>query len=146
MKEKLFIEDYEGRRFSNTAEMCAFYGIEKSTYLRRLQRGWSQEKALLEPVRTSPLKSPLSEQERQRTYYQRYYAKNKAKENERVRAYRETHKEEIKARTKEYRERNKDKIREYQKAYRNNPRNRAKAKKYQEAYREKKQKEKMGVL
>lgn len=53
MKEKLFIEDYEGRRFSNTAEMCAFYGIEKSTYLRRLQRGWSQEKALLEPVRTS---------------------------------------------------------------------------------------------
>ena len=145
MEEKLFIEDSEGRRFSNTAEMCAFYGIEKSTYLRRLERGWSQEKALLEPVRTSPLKSSLSEKERQSISYKKYYAKNKARENERVRAYRETHKEQIKAQTKEYREKHKEKIREYQEAYRNNPRNKEKARKYQEAYREKKRKEKEGI-
>lgn len=146
MGKKLFIEDFEGRRFSSVAEMCAFYGIEKSTYLRRLQRGWSQEEALMKPVRTSPLKSSLSEKERQSIYYKKYYAKNKARENERVRAYRDTHKEQIKAQTKEYREKNQDWIREYQKAYRNNPKNKAKAREYQKAYREKKLKEKMGVL
>lgn len=146
MEEKLFVEDSEGRRFSNTAEMCAFYGIEKRTYQMRLKRGWSQEKALLEPVRTSPRKSVLSEQERQRTYSQRYYSKNKAKENERVRIYRENHKEEIKAQNKEYRAKNREKIREYQKAYRNNPRNKAKAREYQKAYREKKRKERTEQL
>lgn len=144
MEEKV-IKSYDGRRFRTTTEMCAFYGVERKTYLMRLKRGWSQEKALTEPVRTSPLKSALSEKERARIYYKKYYAEHKARENERTRAYKEEHRDEVNAQAKIYREKNQDRIRAYQEAYRNNPVNRAKARAYQEAYREKKRKEKMGV-
>lgn len=74
MEEKV-IESYDGRKFRTKAEMCEFFGIERKTYDQRIKRGWSQEKALTEPVKTSPLKSALSEKERQSISFKKYYAK-----------------------------------------------------------------------
>ncbi len=42
--------DHLGKTFESTALMCAKWGIDSRTYMSRLSRGWTQEKALTEPV------------------------------------------------------------------------------------------------
>lgn len=43
--------DHIGRRFNSLVEMCNSYKIPCDTYLQRMSRGWSQEKALTTPPR-----------------------------------------------------------------------------------------------
>lgn len=49
-------EDHTGRKFSSISTMCSFYGISRCTYSQRLRLGWSQEKALITPVKHSKIK------------------------------------------------------------------------------------------
>ena len=45
--------DHKGKRFSSVKDMCGAYGIDKSTYQRRLERKWSKEQALTTPIDTT---------------------------------------------------------------------------------------------
>jgi len=42
--------DHLGNEFRSKASMCNHYNIDRITYLRRLQRGWTQEEALMVPA------------------------------------------------------------------------------------------------
>lgn len=44
--------DHEGRKFMNVEEMCNFYCLSVTTFLRRVHLGWSLEKALTTPPNT----------------------------------------------------------------------------------------------
>lgn len=136
------IKDHTGKEFSSITALCEYYGIERKTYCQRIKRGWSVEDALTVSVRPSPLKSDLSEKERAKIYFAKYYPQNKERLNTYSREYKETHRKEVNAQAKEYYRKNIDKIKDYQKKYRDNPVNKEKAKKYQKAYREKNRLEK----
>lgn len=139
------IQDHTGKEFSSITALCEYYGIERKTYCQRIKRGWSVEDALTLPVRPSPLKSDLSEKERAKIYFSKYYPQHKERLNAYSREYKEKNRDKVNAQAKEYYQRNLEKIKEYQKKYRNNPVNKAKAKAYQEKYRVKKKMEKMEV-
>jgi len=138
------VENYEGRQFASITEMCEFHNIARSTYLRRVSRGWSKEKALTTSAREIDNSGMISEKERHKKYNKFYYAKHKVRENERLEKYRESHREELHAKDKIYRDNNKDRNNVYQKSYRDDESNKEKAKAYQKAYREKKCEEKKG--
>lgn len=129
------IKDHTGKEFSSITALCEYYGIERKTYCQRIKRGWSVEDALTKAVRKSPLKSNLSEKERAKIYYSKYYSKNREHLNAYSREYKERHRAEVNAQAKEYYQRNLEKIKEYQKRYRNNPKNKLKSQEYQKKYR-----------
>lgn len=132
------IKDHEGTEFPSITALCEYYGIERKTFCQRIKRGWSLEDALTVEVCPSPLKSSLSEKERARLYFKKYYPQHKERLNAYSREYKEKNRDKVNAQAKEYYQRNLEKIKEYQKIYRNNPVNKLKAKEYQEKYREKK--------
>lgn len=139
------VKDHEGTEFPSITAMCEYYGIKRKTYCQRIKHGLSVEDALTLPVRPTSLKSDLSEKERAKIYFAKYYSQNKEHLNAYSREYKEKNRDKVNAQAKEYYQRNLEKIKEYQKKYRNNPVNKAKAKAYQEKYREKKRIEKMEV-
>lgn len=122
------ITDFTGKVFSSKTEMCDFYGISRNAYDQRINRGWSQEKALTSKTRGSVASKTTVEEERQKrhNYNVKYYAENKKRERARVSEYKKLHRDEIREKDREYREKNRDKI----KAYRNTPA----MKKYQQEY------------
>lgn len=136
------IKDHTGKEFSSITALCEYYGIERKTFCQRIKRGWSLEDALTVEVCPSPLKSPLSEKERARLYFAKYYPQNKERLNKYSREYKEAHRAELNAQAKEYYRKNIDRIKDYQKKYRDNPKNKERAREYQQAYREKKRLEK----
>lgn len=44
--------DHIGNKFDSKNDMCAHWGIPRTTYFRRIRDGWNQEKALTTPVKT----------------------------------------------------------------------------------------------
>ena len=42
--------DHHGKQFASQSDMCRYYNIEIGTYQRRLERGWTTERALTEPI------------------------------------------------------------------------------------------------
>lgn len=54
--------DHLGMVFKSGADMCKYWNIKRSTFLGRLARGWTKEKALTIP--TGAIKSILSDEDR----------------------------------------------------------------------------------
>ena len=46
------ITDHKGNKYSSILKMCESYGINRSTYLQRIEKGLSVEDALTLPVET----------------------------------------------------------------------------------------------
>ena len=48
--EKPPVTDHKGNVYKSIAEMCRAYGMNPKRYVQRLRQGWSQERALMEPI------------------------------------------------------------------------------------------------
>ena len=123
MKNNTIATDHLGNEYKSLTAMCNAYDIPRTTYIRRLERGWEQEAALTTPsgntvpisyVRVSTEERVANEKARQKAYREEHKEEYAA----RRKAYYEEHKEKELARKKAYREANKEKIAAYQKAYR----------------------------
>ena len=44
------MRDFEGRSFNSVAQMCDYYGIDPSTYSKRIAHGMTVKAALTAPV------------------------------------------------------------------------------------------------
>ena len=124
------LKDHLGFTYDSVTAMCNQYGIPRTTYIRRLERGWTKEKALTTPSGNNKAnKETISTEDR----IAKEKARNKAyreAHKEEAAAYREAHKEEKKA----YNEAHKKEIATYQKAYRESHKEERAA--YQKAYLE----------
>lgn len=72
------VKDFEGREFRSVAEMCEFHNMGYRTYLRRIERGWSEVDALTKPVEKHPKWAKLSEKEQGKLYRENHKAESKA--------------------------------------------------------------------
>lgn len=45
----MFTVDFAGNTFANVIDMCNYYGIPKTTFYHRLNRGWDEKRALTTP-------------------------------------------------------------------------------------------------
>ena len=131
---KATVTDHLGNEYKSLTAMCNAYDVPRTTYIRRLERGWSQEAALTTPsgntvptsyVRVSTEERIANEKAKEKAYREShkkekaaYREANKEKIAAQKKAYYEANKEKIAARNKAYREANKEKIAAYQKAYR----------------------------
>ena len=52
-------QDHTGKSFKTQSDMCQEYGIDLGTYQRRLERGWSVQQALTEPVESTVYTDPF---------------------------------------------------------------------------------------
>lgn len=57
--ETLSCKDHKGKKFTSQSAMCKKYGIELGTYQRRLERGWSIERALTTEIEEQEYKDPF---------------------------------------------------------------------------------------
>ena len=151
MKNNTIATDHLGNEYKSLTAMCNAYDIPRTTYIRRLERGWEQEAALTTPLNnTVPgVCAGLNEEEKQE-YYKKahvasvkaYYEANKEKIAAQKKSYNEAyykeHEEEIAARSRAYYEANKEKEAARSKRYRDTHKEMeaARCKAYRESHKE----------
>lgn len=54
---KQTVTDHTGRQFDSLLAMCKYYKINCDTYLIRIKRGWTKEKALTTPIECRSIRS-----------------------------------------------------------------------------------------
>lgn len=129
MKNNTMVTDHLGNEFTSQQAMCDAYEISRTTYKRRLERGWTQEAAL-----TTPSGNTVPGGSNAYVCNDESIAARQAQSKARQKTYRESHKEEILAREKVYRDANKEKIAARHKAYYKHHKEKRLA--YGKAYRE----------
>lgn len=55
------VSDHLGNKFKSLYDMCQYYGISEATYIQRLKLGWSQQDALMTPIRQTGRKRAVKD-------------------------------------------------------------------------------------